>query len=146
MTKFHVIVFIKLYKKCNSRTSLYCRASLQKAYKGRISHMWNITSSERCLYILAKLLWSEIRSLVGGDRNLSIALSYLTLRLPGPSAGVSGSLDSYCSLKSLGSGMGEVVPARTSPTLLHPSPRTVLSLSCFKVSQCINCRDWHCKS
>ena len=28
--------------------------------------------------------------------------------------------------------MGEVVPARTSPTLLPPSPRTVLSLSCFK--------------
>ena len=70
----------------------------------------------------------------------------LTLTLPGPSAGVSGSLDSYCSLKHLCSGMGEVVPARTSPTLLPPSPRTVLSLSCFKVSQCINCRDWHCKS
>ena len=42
-----------------------------------------------------------------------------------------------CSLKPLCSGMGEVVPARTSPTLLPPSPRTVLSLSCFKVSQCI---------
>ena len=70
----------------------------------------------------------------------------LTLTLPGPSAGVSGSLDSYCSLKPLCSGMGEVVPAHTSPTLLPPSPRTVLSLSCFKVSQCINCRDWHCKS
>ena len=50
--------------------------------------------------------------------------------------------DSYCSLKPLCSGMGEVVPARTSPTLLPPSPRTVLSLSCFKVPQCINCRDW----
>ena len=72
--------------------------------------------------------------------------SLLTLTLPGPSAGVSGSLDSYCSLKPLRSGMGEVVPARTSPTLLPPSPRTVLSLSCFKVLQCINCRDWHFKS
>ena len=70
----------------------------------------------------------------------------LTLTLPGPSAGASGSLDSYCSLKPLCSGMGEVVPARTSPTLLPPSPRTVLSLSYFKVLQCINCRDWHCKS
>ena len=68
------------------------------------------------------------------------------LTLPGPSAGVSGSLDSYCSLKPLCSGMGEVVPARTSPTLLPPPPRTVLSLSCFKVLQCINCRDWHYKS
>ena len=65
----------------------------------------------------------------------------LTLTLPGPSAGVSGSLDSYCSLKPLCSGMGEVVPARTSQTLLPPSPRTVLSLPCFKVLQCINCRD-----
>ena len=53
-------------------------------------------------------------------------LDTLTLTLPGPSAGVSGSLDSYCSLKPLCSGMGEVVPARTSPTLLPPSPRTVL--------------------
>ena len=66
---------------------------------------------------------------------------HLTLTLPGPSADVSGSLDSYCSLKPLCSGMGEVVPACTSPTLLPPSPRTVLSLSCFKVLQCINCRD-----
>ena len=53
-------------------------------------------------------------------------LQPLTLTLPGQSAGVSGSLDSYCSLKPLCSGMGEVVPARTSPTLLPPSPRTVL--------------------
>ena len=34
--------------------------------------------------------------------------------------------DSYCSLKPLCSGMGEIVPARTSPTLPPPSPRTVL--------------------
>ena len=33
--------------------------------------------------------------------------------------------DSYSSLKPLCSGMGEVVPARTSPTLLPPSPRRV---------------------
>ena len=67
---------------------------------------------------------------------------FIILTLPGPSAGVSGSLDSYCSLKPLCSGMGEVVPARTVPTLLSPSPRTVLSLSCFKVLQCINCRHY----
>ena len=48
-------------------------------------------------------------------------LQDLILTLPDASAGVSGSLDSYCSLKPLCSGMGEVVPARTSPTLLpHP--------------------------
>ena len=57
----------------------------------------------------------------------------LTLTLPGSSAGVSGSLDSYCSLKPLCSGMGEVVPAHTSPTLLpHP-----LALCChYSVSKC----------
>ena len=57
----------------------------------------------------------------------------LTLTLPGPSAGMSGSLDSYCSLEPLCSGMGEVVPARTSPTLPPPSPRTVLY---YPVSKC----------
>ena len=46
----------------------------------------------------------------------------LTVTLPGPSAGMSGSLDSYCSLKPLCSGMGEVVPASTSPTLLPTIP------------------------
>ena len=57
----------------------------------------------------------------------------LSLTLPSPFAGVSGSLDSYCSLKPLCSGMGEVVPARTSPTLLPPS----LALCCrYPVSKC----------
>ena len=36
---------------------------------------------------------------------------------------------SYCSLKPLWSGMGEVVPARTSPTLHPKSPPTVHQLS-----------------
>ena len=36
---------------------------------------------------------------------------------------------SYCSSKLLWSGMGEVVPARTSPTLHPPSPLTVHQLS-----------------
>ena len=36
---------------------------------------------------------------------------------------------SYCSLKPLWSGMGEVVPARTSPTLHPPFPPTVHQLS-----------------
>ena len=35
----------------------------------------------------------------------------------------------YCSSKPLWSGMGEVVPARTSPTLHPPSPPTVHQLS-----------------
>ena len=47
--------------------------------------------------------------------------------------------DSYCSLKPLWSGMGDVVLARTSPPLHPPSPPTVLWLPCLQVSQCINC-------
>ena len=50
----------------------------------------------------------------------------LTLKLLGPAAGVSEISDSYCSLKPLWSGLGEVVPARTSPPL-HPHP---LQLCC----------------
>ena len=50
------------------------------------------------------------------------------------------SLDSYCSLKSLWSGMGEIVTARTLPTLPHCA---VIIL--FKVSQGINFRDKHFK-
>ena len=49
-------------------------------------------------------------------------------------AGVIGWIsDSYCSIKPLCSGMGEVLPARTSPTLLpHP-----LALCChYPVSKC----------
>ena len=65
-----------------------------------------------------------------------------TLHVNPWTAGVIGWIsDSCCSIKPLCLGMGEVVPARTSPTLHPPSPRTVLSLSCFKVSQCINCHD-----
>ena len=62
----------------------------------------------------------------------------LTLKLTGVIGWIS---DSYCSIKPFCSGMVEVVPARTSPTLLPPSPCTVLWLPCFKVSQCINCCD-----
>ena len=103
-----------------------------------------------CLIIIMCDLWlldCQILSSAYKISTFMLSFSFLlTLTLPGPSAGVSGSLDSYCSLKPVCSGMGEVVPACTSPTLLPPSPRTVLSLSCFKVSQCINCHDWHCKS
>ena len=40
-----------------------------------------------------------------------------------------GNFTSYCSLKPLWSGMGKVVPARTSQTLHPPSPPTVHQLS-----------------
>ena len=59
--------------------------------------------------------------------------THLTLTLPGLSADVSGSLDSYCSLKPLCSGMWEVVPARfRRPYFPHP-----LALCChYPVSKC----------
>ena len=52
-------------------------------------------------------------------------------------------LTSYCSLKPLWSGMGEVVPSRTSPTLHPPSPPTVhpivaTSTLRVKLKQCIH--------
>ena len=49
---------------------------------------------------------------------------------------------SYCSLKPLWSGMGEVVPARTSPTLHPPSPPTVhqlLQLALLRVNFNFTC-------
>ena len=52
---------------------------------------------------------------------------WLRVQYHNETAGVSGWIsDSYCSIKPLWSGMGEVVPARTSPTLHPPSPPTVL--------------------
>ena len=80
--------------------------------------------------VLGPSAWDLIRNRTCVHKELE---HLLTLTLPGPSAGVSGSLDSYCSLKALCSGMGEVVPARTSPTLLpHP-----LALCChYPVSKC----------
>ena len=45
---------------------------------------------------------------------------------------IGGSLTVTVSLKPLWSGMGEVVPARTLPTLHPPCPPTVLSWSCLK--------------
>ena len=58
-----------------------------------------------------------------GERTLSF-LHQLTLKVLN-----FWKFTSYCSLKPLWSGMGEVVPARTSPTLHPPSPPTVHQLS-----------------
>ena len=46
-------------------------------------------------------------------------------------------LTSYCSFKPLWSGKGEVVPARTLPTLHPPSPPTVHKLSRLALSELI---------
>ena len=77
--------------------------------------------------------WPSMKVFLWWSSQKLLHHSTLTLTLPGPSAGVTGSLDSYCSLKPLCSGMGEVVPARTSPTLL-PHSR---ALCChYPVSKC----------
>ena len=131
-----------MYENMYSQYPSLWEATLQHQYlyiethncKNAIETSWNLSYRQTS---------TNARSVKIRQGLLKVHSGLLTLTLPGLSAGVSGSLDSYCSLEPLCSGMGEVVPARTSPTVLPPSPRTVLSLSCFKVSQCINCRDWH---
>ena len=54
------------------------------------------------------------------------------LSLPGLAAGVGGSLDSCNSLEPLWSGMGDVVPARTSPPLHPPIPSHCAVITLFK--------------
>ena len=49
---------------------------------------------------------------------------------------------SYCSLKPLWSGMGKVVPARTSPTLHPPSPPTVHQLLWLALKELKWCASW----
>ena len=55
----------------------------------------------------------------------------LTLKLLGPGSWSEWISDSHCSLKPLWSGMGEVEPARTSPTL-HPHPSHCAVIILFK--------------
>ena len=129
---------------------LVMSSSLQ-ASQGVFLHKLNTSFCMRDLFLQ---VWIESWHSSRWHHSVCVLMDWTTdasCYTAGPSAGVSGSLDSYCSLKPLClkplcSGMGEVVPARTSPTLPPPSPRTVLSLSFFKVLQCINCHDWHCKS
>ena len=137
--------FWQLFKVCNVSDSLICSLSWSLLYRNTKSLQcfmkWNFVKSvfaceKRDSPYWAINHWSKPLYVTSRFQPITLILT-----LPGPSAGVSGSLDSYCSLKPLCSGMGEVVPARTSPTLLPPSPCTVLSLSCFKVLQCINCHD-----
>ena len=51
---------------------------------------------------------------------------------------------SYCSLKPLWSGMGEVVPVRTSPTLHPPSLPTVHQLSRLALKELVCLHKWSC--
>ena len=81
-----------------------------------------------CHFAVLHVLWRNKEhtfNIVRLEWNMKLWYA-LTLTLPGPAAGVGGSLTVYCSIKPVCSGLGEVVPARTSPTLLPPSPCTVL--------------------
>ena len=101
---------------------------------------WNMTTA--CGYVVVKnqerygtgWLSEWIFCLFITSAKWVCTLQVLLVYLINPwTAGVSGWIsDSCCSLKPLWSGMGEVVPARTSPTLHPPSSPTVLLLSCLK--------------
>ena len=77
-----------------------------------------------------KVAWSEMfpeHFHLTGNGNQTPDLWILSLSLTlSLGNGVGGSLDSYSSLKPLWSGMDEVVPARTLPTLHSPSCPAVL--------------------
>ena len=119
------------YKKDNTRWSQFKLWVIDKSWLLKATATsWSQTCGNCCLFVIK---------------------GTLTLTLPGPSAGVSESLDSYCSLKPLCSGMGEVVPARTSPTLLPPrtsptllppSPRTVLHVIILFRSVAVHQLSW----
>ena len=78
---------------------------------------WHVTAGQeirilkRFAYVLSRVFYTLV------------SINTLTAR---PGCWSEWITDSYCSLKPLWSGMGEVVPARTSPTLHPPSPPTVL--------------------
>ena len=61
-----------------------------------------------------------------------VKVTVLTLKLPGPAAGVEGSLTVTIALKPLWSGMGEIVPACTSPTLHPPIPSHCAVIALFE--------------
>ena len=85
---------------------------------GQIKSIWSIDQSIKWQRELKLIYWSLTI--------ISTPLSTLSLTLKVMNF---WKFTSYCSLKPLWSGMREVVPARTSPTLHLPSPPTVHQLS-----------------
>ena len=75
---------------------------------------------ERRMCITVVMLWLNTLPFVCSHNHIC----FLTLKVPN-----FWKFTSYCSLKPLWSGMGEVVPARTSLTLHPPSPPTLYQLS-----------------
>ena len=80
---------------------------------GLIIHCEIFNQYKFCLYMII------CKSITLNISNLSLTLTVLNF----------WKFTSYCSLKPLWSGMGEVVPACTSPTLHPPSPPAVHQLS-----------------
>ena len=84
-------------------------------------HLNMITSSKMAKHNMNSMLDMKIRQIHWPHAVLVHILTLKVLNF--------WKLTSYCSLKPLWSGMGEVVPARTSPTLHLPFPPTVHHLS-----------------
>ena len=86
----------------------------------------NIKVKIWCCFVLCYLLWWFLyyfKQLSNWTCTQIQTISFLTLKVLN-----FWKFTSYCCLKPLWSGMGEVVPARTSPTLHPPSPPTVHQL------------------
>ena len=102
------------------QSNILCRYAEEKLH----CNVYNIKAIWVSLYMYEVI--SSFKYVYYSDNVICHHILILTLKLLGPAAGVSGSLDSSCSLKPLWSGMWDVVPARTSPPLHPPSPPTVL--------------------
>ena len=84
--------------------------------------IWHIVYMN--LYPISLCIWMLEMPKIQRENILKRRISGLTLKVL-----KFWKFTSYCSLKPLWSGMGEVVPARTSPTLHPPSPPTMHQLS-----------------
>ena len=116
------------YSCCVWRRMCTLRPGVVKQHKNsnsnsKLFYLWIVLTSVNAnqMYRTNKLLPLLHISSVWRQKGLSV---YITLKVLN-----FWKFTSYCSLKQLWSGMGEVVPACTSPTLHPPSPPTVHQLS-----------------
>ena len=96
-----------------------------------VSALCDVFDHLRCRVIMVSISWTDAKFILSlliiklyGVTSKAFSPNKLSLKVLN-----FWKLPSYCSLKLLWSGMGEVVPARTSLTLHPPSPPTVHKLS-----------------
>ena len=99
----------------------------------RSSDVLCLPGSYHCFSVgnwLPDYFWSECTATICMTRTSQQRFTVLTLKVLN-----FWKFTSYCCLKPLWSGMGEVVPPRTSPTLHPPFPPTVHQLSWLSLSE-----------